>query len=372
MKATTLLSRSILLAVLGLGTSLFGCGAQNTTESVNTGGTDSTSVSSSSASAAGGGSSGGGGSAPELKFLAKLDAAKSQIPEGLWVTPDSKTAYLGYAFTGQIAAVTLADDTVADFASVPAPPANKGFVTGITQSAAGDLYVAAATLDPAAYKGGIYKVPAKGGAVTTLFAANAAMTLPNGLVFDKTGNLFVTDSGLGAIFKISADGQTVTKWFSDPLLVGDNGAANPCKTPLGIPFGANGIALANNAFYVANTDKATLIKIPIAVDGGPGSALVFSKSDPVTCLPLQGADGLTADADGTLFVAGNGGNSLVQVGTDGTATVLQKGGLLDGPASVSLATINAKKYALVSNFGIGSVLAKKTPNVGLLSYGPLP
>lgn len=307
-----------------------------------------------------------------MKFLAKLDAAKSQIPEGLWVTPDSTTAYLGYAFTGQIVAVTLADTTVADSASVPAPPANKGFVTGITQSAAGDLYVAAATLDPAAYKGGIYNVPAKGGAVTTLFAADAAMTLPNGLVFDKTGNLFVTDSGLGAVFKISADGQTVTRWFADPLLVGDNGAANPCKTPLGIPFGANGIALVNNAFYVANTDKATLIKIPIAVDGTPGAALVFAKSDPVTCAPLQGADGLTADADESLFVAGDGGNSLVQVGADGKATVLAKGGLLDGPASVSLATIGAKKYALVSNFGIGTILAKKTPNVGMLSYGPLP
>jgi hypothetical protein len=249
-----MLSRSLLLTALGLGTSLFGCGAQSPTESVNTGGSGSTSVSSSSSSASSaGGSSSGGGSAPEMKFLAKLDAAKAQIPEGLWVTPDSTTAYLGYAFTGQIVAVSLADATVADFASVPAPPANKGFVTGITQSAAGDLYVAAATLDPAAYKGGIYKVPAKGGAVTTLFAADAAMTLPNGLVFDEAGNLFVTDSGLGAVFKISADGQTVTKWFADALLLGDDGASNPCKTPLGIPFGANGIALVNKAFYVANT-----------------------------------------------------------------------------------------------------------------------
>jgi hypothetical protein len=123
---------------------------------------------------------------------------------------------------------------------------------------------------------------------------------------------------------------------------------------------------------VANTDKATVIKIPIGVDGTPGAALVFAKSDPVTCLPLHGADGLTADTDGSLFVAADGGNSLVRIGADGQATVLAEGGLLDGPASVSLATIHAKKYALLSNFGIGAILAKKTPNVGLLSYGPLP
>src|SRR6185436_17284479 len=105
---------------------------------------------------------------------------------------------------------------------------------------------------------------------------------PNGLVFDKGGNLFVTDSVLGAIFKISPDRKTVTSWLSDPLLKGDIAATNPCKTVLGVTFGANGIALSNNAFYVANTDKATLIKIPIKGDGAPGVAVAFSTSDPAT------------------------------------------------------------------------------------------
>ena len=76
--------------------------------------------------------------------------------------------------------------------------------------------------------------------------------------------------------------------------------------------------------------------------------------------------------DGSLFVAGDGGNALVHVGTDGKATVLSTGGLLDGPASVSLVTLGSSKYALLSNFGLGSYLAKEVPNVGLLSYGPLP
>ena len=92
----------------------------------------------------------------------------------------------------------------------------------------------------------------------------------------------------------------------------------------------------------------------------------------MTCLPLLGADGITADADGTIFVAGNGGNSLVHVGLDGKASVLSQGGLFDGPASVSIATLNSKKYALMTNFGFVSLVQKKTPHVGLLSYGPLP
>src|SRR5690348_7223798 len=126
MKASTFFSRSILLTALGLSASLGACGDDLAPEG-------STTVAGSGGSSSGS----GGGEAPELKYLTKFDAAKYELPEGLWVTPDSKTAYVGFAATGQIMAVSLADDSVSEFATVPAPPANKGFVTGITQSVAG-------------------------------------------------------------------------------------------------------------------------------------------------------------------------------------------------------------------------------------------
>ena len=121
---------------------------------------------------------------------------------------------------------------------------------------------------------------------------------------------------------------------------------------------------------MANTDKASLVKIPIKADGTAGTGVVFSASDPATCLPLKGADGITLDADGSVLVTANGGNALVRVGTDGKATALVEGGVFDGPASVSLATLNSKKYAIITNFGLISLLGGKTPKPGLLSYGP--
>src|SRR5438067_1965508 len=103
-----LFSRSLLIAALGFTASLVACGsdaADGASPPVST---------------------------PEMKFLANFDAKHSELPEGLWVTADEKTAYVSYALTGQIVSVRLADNQVSPFATIPAPPANKGFITGIT------------------------------------------------------------------------------------------------------------------------------------------------------------------------------------------------------------------------------------------------
>ena len=56
---------------------------------------------------------------------------------------------------------------------------------------------------------------------------------PNGLAFDHRGNLYATDSILGAVWRIQHGGSAEI-WFQSPLLEG-NGAAG-----LGFPLGANG------------------------------------------------------------------------------------------------------------------------------------
>jgi hypothetical protein len=63
---------------------------------------------------------------------------------------------------------------------------------------------------------GIYRVSASGGDAS-LFAKDAKMVFPNGLVFGAAGNLFVTDSAAGTIFEIAQTGA-VSPWASSAIL----------------------------------------------------------------------------------------------------------------------------------------------------------
>src|SRR6185295_16564118 len=60
--------------------------------------------------------------------LARFDAAQGGLAEGLAVR--GKTAYVGFASTGQVVAVDLGTGKTAPYSSLPAPVAGKGFVTG--------------------------------------------------------------------------------------------------------------------------------------------------------------------------------------------------------------------------------------------------
>jgi sugar lactone lactonase YvrE len=361
---------ALLLALLGAGTVFVACGdgagliyppdAGDTTATTSGGGgegsTTATTDVSSSASGTGGSSTGTGGAPPAtLSWVTELDAAKGEIPEGLVINAAGDTAYLGYAVTGQIVKVALADGKVTAFGNVPPPPAgNKGFVLGLALSTAGDVYVGVASFD-AAYKPGVYKIPAAGGPAT-LFSSDAAMTFPNGLTFDATGNLFVTNSLTGSIFKIDAAG-VATKWTTDALITGDVAAA--CSSGLGFPLGANGIILSKGAFYVTNTDKASIVKIPVMADGTAGAATSFAATD---CANMGGADGLSEDADGTFLVASNGINAITRVATDGKLTIVVEKDKLESPASTWI----SNKTLFVTNSSFQNALGGKPAKPGLL------
>ena len=77
----------------------------------------------------------------------------------------------------------------------------------------------------------------------------------NALTFDAAGNVYVSDSFNGIIWKTGPDGGVGSIWKQDPLL-----------TTAGVPpFGANGLGFnkAGNALFVANTGNDTVVKIPV-------------------------------------------------------------------------------------------------------------
>ena len=134
----------------------------------------------------------------------------------------------------------------------------------------------------------------------------------NALTFDNAGNVYISDSFQGIIWKTGPSGGPVVAWVTSPLL-----------TTKGVPaFGANGVGL-NNAFsslFVANTGNDTIVQIPVS-GGTPGTPSVLTNS-------INGADGLILDSDDNIWVAANQADEIVVI--DKTGKVIAKLGDFDG------------------------------------------
>jgi sugar lactone lactonase YvrE len=149
-------------------------------------------------------------------------------------------------------------------------------------------------------------------------ASTVFMTVPpgthglNALTFDRAGNVYVSDSFQGVIWRTGPAGGEGTIWKSDPLL-----------TTSGFPpFGANGLEFNRNesALFVANTGSDTIVRIESSA-GAAGAASVFTNS-------INGADGLIIDQDDNLWVCANQSDEIVVVDPGGKA--IAKLGDFDG------------------------------------------
>jgi sugar lactone lactonase YvrE len=121
----------------------------------------------------------------------------------------------------------------------------------------------------------------------------------NALTFDAAGNVYVSDSFGGIIWKVGSGGGAPSMFAASPLL-------QPNGVP---PFGANGLAFnrAGTTLFVANTANDTVVQIPV---NDPSKPSVFVHS-------INGADGLVIDEDDNLWVAANQADEIVVVSPSG-------------------------------------------------------
>jgi sugar lactone lactonase YvrE len=156
--------------------------------------------------------------------------------------------------------------------------------------------------------------PATGTA--TVFATVTGGAGLNALAFDRAGNVYISDSFQGIIWRTGPAGGEAAAWATDD-------PHEPVLHTSGVPpFGANGMGF-NKAFdslFVANTGNDTIVRIP-AAGGIVGNAAVFTNS-------INGADGLILDEDDNLWVAANQADEIVVV--DKTGKAIAKLGDFDG------------------------------------------
>jgi sugar lactone lactonase YvrE len=139
---------------------------------------------------------------------------------------------------------------------------------------------------------------------SSVFMGPIANSGLNALTFDKAGNVYVSDSFNGVIWKTGPAGGAVTAWSNDPLLGPGMGL-----TP---PFGANGVEF-NNAgtiMFVANTAFHQIIQIPVNPDGTAGKASIFITG-------INAPDGIAVDRDDNLWVCANQEDEIVVIDKSG-------------------------------------------------------
>lgn len=239
----------------------------------------------------------------QARLILRLDPDNS--PEGIAVAVDG-TIYVGnrYPTAEGLGAeiLRIGDDGHVSVLTTFAPTASPlAFgILGLALDAGGDVYTALHTLDARTH--GVWRI-SKNGQQKSRLAGSEAMFIPNGLTFDDRGNLYATDS-VGAVWRFRPESrdepgvvwavhELLTPFFDfDPIVLPDG--------PVPLP-GANGIAFAApNHLYVANTERALLVRIDIAGNGAAAAPQVVAGDVANPYTSLLTIDGIAADADGNV------------------------------------------------------------------------
>jgi sugar lactone lactonase YvrE len=226
-------------------------------------------------------------------------------PEGLAIDPSGNL----YTASNSDSATTVSHVCVLDPAgrltdiidipSSAATPSAIGLVGELWDN--GRLFVLDQADDVAPH-GRVLLVDPRTHAVST-FATGFAF--PNCIIKDRSGNLYVSDSLQGRIYKLSPDGRTMSVWAESPLLLSNNPNQN---------VGANDMAFdrGEHYLYIDNTGNRQMFRIPVQQDGSSGPLELFADGATIDSrlglagpVALYGADGIQFDVRGNLYVMAN-------------------------------------------------------------------
>lgn len=298
-----------------------------------------------------------------VTWIRTYDPAEGEFPEGIAVDKQGNI-FVTMAPIGEIRKISP-QGTETLFYQFPAG----AMLTGLAVDAPGNVYVGvfAQGADP----GGVWRIDRDGESAARL-PGTEHIFLPNGLAFDKQGNLYVTDTyvpgslpSAGAIWRIPRGGAAQL-WLRDSALLGGLGGV-----PGYPPLGANGIAFRHNCLYVASTEKDLIAQVPVLPDGSPGALSIVAQGPDLFMI-----DGIALDVHGVIYAALIGQNRVVAV-NPASGIVTRLAGPADGvdePASLAFGTGGGERQNLY--FTNYAILSRSSPGVLKMDVGvpgmPLP
>ncbi len=238
-----------------------------------------------------------------------------------------------------------------------------GGAVGLALDAAGNVYACRALTGS-----GVYRIAPDG--QTVRLPGTEQIVFPNALVFDDQETLYITETvsgdvaaksfAPGGIWRLKKGGAAEL-WLRHELLTG----LAPSFFPY--PVGANGIVLYQGNLYVANTDQAHIVRIPVRPDGSAGQPEVWKKVEDVPESSLYNApafplmlDGLALDAQGNIYVAVPSRNAIVRIEAHNRSqktVAVHPQVPLDAPVSLAFGTDKSGSESLfITNLGMCAAL----------------
>jgi uncharacterized protein (TIGR03437 family) len=257
-----------------------------------------------------GGFGGDGGPATSAALGAPMGVAVDSA--GNLYIADTSNSRIRKVSNGVI--TTVAGNAAAGFSGDggPATSASLSWPMGVAVDPVGDLYIADYSNQRIRkVANGVITTVAGGG--TSLGdngpATSAQLYYPRGVAVDPAGNLYIADSGLDRVRKVSSGVITTVAGNGTPGFSGDGGPATSAQ--LSSPSGV-GVDAAGN-LYIADTNNNRIRKVSngmITTVAGNGVAGPSGDGGPATSAWLSEPYGVAVDSAGNIYVADTGSSRI--------------------------------------------------------------
>ena len=211
--------------------------------------------------------------------------------------------------------------------------------SGLAFDVQGDLFIASGPFAEVVRVRAADLNPAKPGLAQTWATGTPGA---NGVAFNRQGDLFVSGGASGVVFRIAASGGA-----AQPAVQIEKFVRTLPDGKTQQPIVANGLAFdAQGVLHVADTARGALWKVAIGSDGKAATPVLLVQN-----VLLEGADGMTFDRAGRLWVASNELNALVAVTPAGAVQLIARNSSA-GPLEFPAAVVFVGDRAYVANFDV--------------------